>query len=518
MPAQGVVKRLAGLSRLQPASHRQRGDISLATLRDVTIVVAATAVITYFHFRPVHLSFIPQETLHIIYRRLYYLPILYAAIRFGLKGGLATSLTITAIFAPHAIKSMGGLVKGAAIDNSFDLILYNVVAFTTGALVEAKRRQTQRYQEVLRLNRDIEERETALRRMKAYTDSILNSVSSGVLSVDQQGNVVTANPAAARLLSSGEDELNGFPLEKVFPGQEALVTPARRILAGGQSRATMEFDLQGGDGSIPVAARITPHLSRGHTVGIVVTIEDLSEVRDLTEQLYRADKLSGLGELVAGVAHEVRNPLGVIRASVQMMEQELPDGCSSSELTQVMLQEIDRLDAVVNALLDFGRPSEYRFGRVNPLPVLEEVVLLTRQFARQQQVKVDCDFNGLRAEIHADEDRLKQVFVNLISNAIQAMPNGGTLAISARADGGLLKVSFADTGTGIPEDELGRIFDPFYTTRAGGSGLGLSIVHRIVDAHNGYINVSSSEGEGSAFTVVLPLLEESPRPEVQADA
>ncbi len=487
-------------------------------IRDIMLIIVAAAAITYFHNWPPHLGIIPSESLHILLRRLYYVPIIYAALRFGIKGGLLTSLTITALFAPHAAMSMGGLFKGAAVDNFFDLVLYNVVALTTGMVVDDKRRQAQRYQETLELNREVEERETALRQIKAYTDSILSSISSGVISLDRRGNIVTANTEAMELLARDESKLIGFPLDKVFIGQERLVTAARRILDGEQQRATMETELPRGERMLTVAVRITPHLSRGEPVGIVITIEDLTEVRSLTEQLIRADKLSGLGELVAGVAHEVRNPLGVIRASVQMMEQEMESGCRSSELTHVMVQEIDRLDAVVRALLDFGRPSPSRFGQVSVKQSLDEVILLTRQYARQQKVEVRCDLSGHAPTIWADGDRLKQVFVNLISNAIQAMPDGGEIRVSTSVEGGFLKITFADTGVGIPEESRKRIFDPFFTTRAGGSGLGLSIVHRIVDAHNGYVQVQSRDGDGSMFTVGLPLIRRNEQPEVEANA
>ena len=497
----------------QPLAAVTRGQI-----RDIILIVTVTALITYFHNWPPHIGIIPSESLHILLRRLYYIPIIYAAFRFGIKGGLLTSLTITALFAPHAARSMGGLFKGAAVDNFFDLLIYNVVAITTGMVVDDKRRQAQRYQETLKLNREIEERETALRQIKAYTDSILSSISSGVISLDRRGNIVTANPEAMRILGRKESELVGFPLEKIFRNQERLVLAARRILNGEQQRATMEAEVAGEGQVLTVAIRITPHLSRGETVGIVITIEDLTEVKNLTEQLMRADKLSGLGELVAGVAHEVRNPLGVIRASVQMMEKEMETGCKSSELTHVMLQEIDRLDAVVKALLDFGRPSKSQFERIDVQQSLEEVILLTRQFALQQQVGVSRNFAEDLPALWADDDQLKQVFVNLISNAIQAMPDGGRLSISVYTEGGFIKISFADSGTGISTETRERIFDPFFTTRAGGSGLGLSIVHRIVDAHNGYMQVRSRVGTGSTFTVSLPLIKRGERPEVEINA
>lgn len=486
-----------------------KGDTTWAPgrMRDIIIVVAGTALITYLHYKPLLIGFLPHDTMHIIYRRLYYLPIFYAAFRFGIKGGLLTSLTITTLFVPHAVQSMGGLFKGAAVDNFIDLILYNVVALITGSLVEAKRRQVRRYQETLKLNREIEEREAALRRMQAYTDSVISSISSGVISVDRRGNVVTANPEALRLLGRDEAETVAFPLKKIIPAQPAMLSAAELILAGDQARATLETNMSAGGNTMSVAARITPHVSGGETVGIVITLEDLTEVKDLTEQLLRADKLTGLGELVAGVAHEVRNPLGVIRASVQMMEQEMEaeQGCTSSELTQVMIQEIDRLDALITALLDFGRPSESRFQESDLQQTLEEVITLTRQYANQQGVDIVYECAGDLPAIWADENRLKQVFVNLLTNAIQAMPDGGDLKVYSYSETGFVKVSFVDSGMGMSQEAKGKIFDPFFTTRAGGSGLGLSIVHRIIDAHQGFVHVESNPGAGSNFTIGLPL-------------
>ena len=485
----------------RPAAPRSRS--TAADIRDAVLVAAAVAAISFFHYAAIQPGFISHETFHVLLRRLYYAPILYAAYRFGIRGGLLTSVSVTIIFAPHVMDSMGGFF-GSSIDNFFDIILYNVLAFITGAVVVARRRQEQRYQEVLALNREVEDRESAIRAMKAYTESILSSVSSGVISCDQRGRVATANPEAARLLGIAPEEMMMAPLARVFASQEELLRAAELVLSGEQQRTTLETDLSGGDGAPrPVAVRITPHIGGERLLGIVITLEDLTEVKDLTEQLLRADRLANLGELAAGVAHDVRNPLGVIKASVQMMQAE--GGNGDAELARVVVQEIDRLDALVNALLDFSRPSPSQFGPVTASRALNEVILLTRQFARQQQVTVARQFSDRLPPVWADEDRLKQVFVNLISNAIQAMPGGGTITIGAAVQEGYLRLSFSDTGTGIASGEQDRIFDPFHTSRAEGSGLGLSIVHRIVDAHKGFITVDSEPGGGSTFTVGLPL-------------
>jgi PAS domain S-box-containing protein len=331
--------------------------------------------------------------------------------------------------------------------------------------------------------------------------------------------VVTANPAACAILGHPADELVAFHIDSVFAGHDELLRAAELVLSGEQPRVTLEVELGSEKEKIITAAvRITPHLSNQRPVGIVISMEDLTEVRELTSQLLRADKLSGLGELVTGVAHEVRNPLGVIRASVQMMRDELGESCQSEELCTVMLQEIDRLDAFVNSLLDFGRPSESQLGPVNACRTLDEVVLLTNQFAIQQNIKVDKQAADGPCEIWAEENRLKQVFINLISNAIQSMPDGGDLNIALVADDGYLKITFADTGIGIPEEIRSRVFDPFVTARPEGSGLGLSIVHRIIDAHKGYITVDSTVGKGTTFTVGLPMARSGIAIEEKADA
>lgn len=483
-----------------------RGNQSLRIFEAVMIALAV-AVITYFHYTTLHVEFMSHTSLHIIFRRLYYIPIIYAAIRFGVKGGLLTSLAITLLFTPHAARSMGGLFETGSIDNFFDIILFNIVALTTGLVADSRRRQAQRYEEMLALNREIEDRESDLRQIKSYTESILNSIGSGVLSVDHRGRIVTVNPVASEMLCRHEEDLIAFPLKHAFAGHDDLLRAADLVLSGEQPRVTLEIDLGMPDGRpLPVAVRITPHRSNGRTVGIVISMEDLTEVRELTQQLLRADKLSGLGELVTGVAHEVRNPLGVIRASVQMMRDELDTGCQAEDLSQVMLQEIDRLDAFVNTLLDFGRPSESQMGRVDAEQILDEVILLTKQFAIQQNVEIRCSGEGGGRYIWANEGRVRQVFVNLISNAIQAMPDGGMLEIGVAADDGYLIISFADSGCGIPERIRSRIFEPFVSARPDGSGLGLSIVHRIVDAHKGFVKVDSEDGEGTNVTVGLPLI------------
>jgi signal transduction histidine kinase len=245
----------------------------------------------------------------------------------------------------------------------------------------------------------------------------------------------------------------------------------------------------------------------GRKLGAVVTIEDVSDVKALTEQLIRADRLAALGELTAGVAHEVRNPLGIIRASVQLMEDAECSKERVSGAAQVIKQEIDRLDRVIKALLDFGRPAAPTMRPVAVAQVLGDVALFSHTFAKRARVEVVEHYERDVPDVMADPEQLKQVFVNLISNAVQAMQDGGTLAIDTGHENGFVFVRFTDTGAGIPPDVLGKVFDPFVSMRDDGTGLGLTIVHRIVDDHDGHMEVASEQGVGTAFTVWLPAVQ-----------
>jgi len=239
-------------------------------------------------------------------------------------------------------------------------------------------------------------------------------------------------------------------------------------------------------------------------LGAVVTLEDVSDIKALTDQLIRADRLAAMGELTAGVAHEVRNPLGVIRASVQLLEDSGGDRERIHDAAEVIKQEIDRLDRVIKALLDFGRPSKPTMVRTDINDVLQDVVLFTNRFAKQSNVLIEERFSDELPPVYGDPDQLKQVFLNLVTNAVQAMgESGGTILIETRANGDYVEAAVMDNGPGIAPADLPKVFDPFFTKRAEGTGLGLTIVHRIIDEHEGHIEVVSSPG-GTMFVVTLP--------------
>jgi len=231
----------------------------------------------------------------------------------------------------------------------------------------------------------------------------------------------------------------------------------------------------------------------------------LEEKEKLEEELRRSERLAALGRLVTGVAHELRNPIGIIKTTVQLMEKDLEKTAVGNEYFKVIEEQIERQNRVIQELLDFGRPSKHVVQNANINSLLEKVLVFTSPMLRQHNIKLEQQLDHDIPLIEVDAERIKQVFVNIILNAVQAMPEGGKLTIWTGHDSGWVNIGFEDTGTGIPPAELASIFDPFYTTREYGTGLGLSISHQIIKTHDGHINVDSTLGTGTRFIVKLPL-------------
>lgn len=483
-----------------------------AAYRDMIVVVAGLSIVSLLHY---YTDFRLHEA-HILYRRLYYLPIIYAAFRFGAPGGALSALASSVLFVPHALMSPADLFgQYGAIENRLEVILFFIVGVTTGLLAGAARRELARSQrfagELEHAYAHLEQRAIELDRVREYVQSILDSVVSGVITIDRSGAVTMANPAAQRILGLAEAEIEGTPLCDVFVDEGGLCSTVEPLLGEEPGPITGEASVvtrQGRRLALSThASRLVEH--EGALRGAVVTIEDRTEVKALTEQLIRADRLAALGELVAGLAHEIRNPLAIIKGSLQVFlgERGPTERMSeeAAELTRVLNQEIDRLDRVIKALLDFGRPSPAEMRAVDVDKVIAETLTLTGKYALKQGVEVTATSGPPLPEIHADADKLKQVLVNLIQNAVQSMPLGGTVRVGAQRQADGISITVADEGTGITKEELGRVFDPFHTTRDGGTGLGLTIVHRIVDQHNGTIAVDSEPGKGTSITVTLPI-------------
>ncbi|GAB4343746.1 MAG: hypothetical protein Kow0099_22530 [Candidatus Abyssubacteria bacterium] len=350
--------------------------------------------------------------------------------------------------------------------------------------------------------------------LKERTDRILAGMANGVVVLDDTGLVTSLNPAAERMFRLRREEAVNKRFLDVFARHRGMVNIIDRVYddpAAGPSFETYVF----GAGPEPTPIAVTWSLLGPDASGrraIVLNAQDLTEVKRLERQSRRNQRLAALGTMAAGVAHEIRNPLGGIRGASQLLARKVKDNKELKEFLDVIVREVDRLDRTVAQLLDFARPTKADVAPTDIGEVIGRALELLKSDIKKGGVKVRKKVGaGLRA-VNGDAAQLTQVFLNLFLNAVQAMPDGGALTITVREDGGFQRgqtpsvvVEVNDTGCGMSALTLEHLFMPFFTTRETGTGLGLAISHRIVEEHGGAIDVVSEEGKGSTFIVSLPV-------------
>jgi two-component system nitrogen regulation sensor histidine kinase GlnL len=366
-----------------------------------------------------------------------------------------------------------------------------------------------------RLARALADMQDALAAARAQHEDLLSSLQDAVIVVSPVGVVVLWNPAAEELLKVSASSAVGKAFDRVLPQAEALGELLVKALAAGRSYADFEASLVRPDGVRITVSAVASILegAGGEPRGAVLALRDISRLRELEETLRRSDRLAALGQMAAGVAHEVRNPLVGIRAAAQFLEGDPAFTPGLREYTGVIIREVDRLNAIVEDLLAFASPKPVQFAPCNLNQVLEETLAVKGAALAAAGISVARVYDPQLPPILGDPPRLHQVFLNLLRNAAEAMPGGGALTVrtrferlSARLGGRAAAVAeVADAGPGVPLDRLPHLFNPFFTTKPRGTGLGLAISLRIVEDHGGAIEVQPGAGRGAIFAVVLPL-------------
>jgi two-component system nitrogen regulation sensor histidine kinase GlnL len=352
-------------------------------------------------------------------------------------------------------------------------------------------------------------------------ESVLAGLPDAVIAVDASLRVSFWNAAAEVLVGRSARRAEGRPVKELFQPGASLVNRLAETLATGESRSEAEGVVETADGRpVPVSIVTAALFARdGSVEAAVAVLRDVSRIRQLEDEVRRGETLAAAGRMAVGVAHEIRNPLGAIRGAVQLLARELGPDARLREYTDVLLKEVDRVNRIIESLLDLGHPVQLRRVPLNVHQLLERVVLLHEEAARARQVTLVRRYDPSLPPILGDEDRLMQVFHNLVGNALEAMKRGGRLTLATRVslnplygkmDVGaghrsMVETQVIDEGPGIPAAARARIFDPFFTTKDRGLGLGLAICHRIVEEHRGAIHVESTEGRGTTVTCFLPI-------------
>ena len=350
------------------------------------LALSMIAISLLHYLTPLHLHY-----LHDIFQRLYYLPIILAAVWFGLRGGLACSLAVSFLYAPHILFQWGGHLT-IEMEKYLEIVLYNIVGGVTGLLAQRERERS------IQLQNTADGLEQSFKKLQEQSDQII-------------------------------------AIEK---------------------------------------------------------------------NLRSAEKLSTLGEMAAVLAHEIRNPLGSIRGTAEILRDDYRPGDAKYEFIDIQIKETERLNRVVEDFLRMARPSQIEKVPCSIQEELETVTTLVANDARQRHITLDLIPPKINTKIHGDGEKLRQAFLNIVINALQATPSGGSVCIASSKVRDGIEISFTDSGLGVTSENILRIFEPFFTTKSDGTGLGLAITKKIIEGHGGTARIVSVAGEGTTVLVWLP--------------
>lgn len=346
--------------------------------------------------------------------------------------------------------------------------------------------------------------------LQMFQRNILNSLSSGFIGIDRNCIVTLLNPAGAGLLRRSVSEGLGKHISAVFMTPAGRSNPLEESVSEQRECKSKEIIVTRGDGKeIPVG--ITVSLLRdgvGNVTGAVASFTDLTELKRMEEELRCADRLAAIGEMSAVLAHEIRNPAASIRGAIQELSENSRLEGTDAQLMKIAIHETDQLEKIVSDFLGFVRPHPRGKERFAVSQLLDEVAQVAeRCLIYNDKVRIVREWPEDLGSIMADRGQIRQAVLNVIRNGVEAMPGGGELRIGAGEDGesvGHVGILVEDEGNGVSPEEARKMFDPFYTTKPHGIGLGMSIVHRIVTSHGGSIDIESNEGKGTTVRMVLP--------------
>lgn len=342
--------------------------------------------------------------------------------------------------------------------------------------------------------------------LRENMNSVMAGLEDGLILFTRDARAVMVSPAAEKFLGAPASNFLGRRVTQIFPAGHPLFEALR--LEGDELReVASETELPTEEGMRRVSVTVQEIQEAGERMGALVTLRDLDSLESINTQLQVSERLAALGRITAGVAHEVKNPLNSMRLWLENLKESLPPETEEAAMqaVNVLDAEIDRLDAVVKRFLDFSRPMDVRLEPTQLAELLKEVLEVAAPQLEKAKVHVAQLLPIDVPEVFGDRALLKQAILNLVLNAVDAMPNGGQLQLTLSRRGDMAEITVGDTGKGIPMEHRQKVFQLFFTTRPGGSGIGLASTFRIVQLHNGSIDFTSEVGRGTTFRIELPL-------------
>ena len=392
-----------------------------------------------------------------------------------------------------AVLGLGKTVDGDFLSSDDVELVETIAGYVAVALDNAQ------------LYNSLEQKALEIVRLKDFSENIVESLNVGVLAVDLSGLVESWNTRMEQLFGVARQEAVGAKLDALLPPELAAEIAARGD--GEQITGIYKQRLQHQGKSLTLNVSITPLVSKsGDRIGRLLLFDDVTQRERMEEQMSQTEKLTSLGLLAAGVAHEVNTPLAVISNYIQMLAKQMPENDPRHSIIEKIVKQTFRASEIVNNLLNFSRTGAAEISNVDVNHVVEETLSLVSHPLKTSQIQVVKNLGESLPAVRGSANKLQQVFLNLFLNARDAMPSGGILEVRTSAHNGSVEIEIVDTGAGIPREHIHRIFDPFFTTKASGrgTGLGLSVSYGIIKEHAGKVDVRSAPGKGTSFHVEFP--------------
>ncbi len=411
-------------------------------------------------------------------------------------------LLFTTLAALTSLSVIGSFSPAPAFSKVLQIVTFNDVAFLVVGLLSA--RLSERYSS----GEKLKETTKSLANLRLLHERIVESIRSGLITIDLEGNIYTFNSMAEEITGYKAGDVYGRSIYYILGDIGREIGMALRDGNNEEQRARHEMGFTTPDGFVvQIGFSISPLTAEsGEKTGLIITFQDLTDIRSMEESVRRKDRLAAVGRVAAGLAHEIRNPLGAMRGAIQIMESRTEKESSQANLMEIILRESDRLNSIITNFLKYARPATGTFAELDVSEAIQDTVTLLKHSPEISENHVlEAELPKDPVFVNGDVSQLKQIFWNLARNAVQAMPDGGTFRIRLEElRNGRVRIVFSDTGCGMPREQVEQLFEPFSTSTTGGTGLGLSIVYQIVRDHNGSISVSSKEDAGTKITLELP--------------
>ena len=443
------------------------------------------------------------------YITFYTVLICLAGLFFTAQLTLWAAIAVTVVFTVYSALIVFGIVPRLSalgeqvnFSQALQIVGFHDVAFLVVGLLAAQLAVRQRRSTV-----QLEQTVQNLSDLQRLHQRIVESIRSGLVTTDLEGKIYIFNAAAEEITGYKAAAVKGWTIYDLLGDMRHSIAATLDALKNGEPPPRLEIDFVTPENfNLRLGFSVSPLFDEaGATSGLIITFQDLTDIRLMEESFRRKDRLAAVGRVAAGLAHEIRNPLGAMRGAIQVLQPSMQKDSAEAQLMDIVLRESDRLNSIITNFLQYARPRAGEFEEIDLRDIIKETVTLMRHSPEVRSIhQIIEDLPAQPVFAAADPAGLKQVFWNLTRNALQSMPDGGKLTVRLiQSAPHKAQITFTDTGVGMPPNQVERLFEPFSQSTTGGTGLGLSIVYQIIRDHNGTINVRSREGFGTTITIDL---------------